>query len=256
MRPPQWRTAATVCGRQQTSPHRRSATCGRSNWPAPRFDAGPPSLGAAWGHERLGRYLWASGQVDESRSEFALAAGLLSGDEGAEAALVFAGLGQADLMSGRYAAAERWCAKVFDVVPSPDDNTAAWVMARRVLGIVCSNQGDPDGRRPALPGVGGGCHQRSTPRTRNGLPVCRTHRRRPLSGGNEHSSRCRRRGTPDWSRHRVRLLLRLTRLRGAHPPRPMVRGRNGPRPPTDRRHVPGRAASASASEGNARRPPR
>ena len=108
------------------------------------FDFGPPSLGAAWGHERLGRYLWASGQVDESRAEFEQAAALLSGDEGAEAALVFAGLGQAELMSGQYASAERWCAKVFDVVAGHGDHQAAWVMARRVLGIARSNQGDPD----------------------------------------------------------------------------------------------------------------
>lgn len=108
------------------------------------FDVGTPPLGASWGHERLGRYLWASGQLDESRVEFALAAALLSGDEGAEAAAVFAGLGQAELMSGNYATAERWCAKVFGVVPTPDDNPGAWGMARRVLGVVRSNQGDPD----------------------------------------------------------------------------------------------------------------
>ncbi len=108
------------------------------------FDAGAPPLGPSWGHERLGRYLWASGRLDESRVEFALAATLLSGDEGAEAAAVFAGLGQAELMSGNYAAADRWCAKVFDLVPNPDGNPGAWGMARRVLGIVRSNQGDPD----------------------------------------------------------------------------------------------------------------
>ena len=108
------------------------------------FDAGAPPLGPSWGHERLGRYLWASGLLDESRHEFALAATLLSGDEGAEAAAVFAGLGQAELMSGNYAAADRWCAKVFDLVPNPDGNPGAWGMARRVLGIVRSNQGDPD----------------------------------------------------------------------------------------------------------------
>ena len=27
------------------------------------FEFGPPPLGAAWGHERLGRYLWSSGQL-------------------------------------------------------------------------------------------------------------------------------------------------------------------------------------------------
>ncbi len=108
------------------------------------FAAGEPPLGAAWGHERLGRYLWSSGQLDESRAEFERAAELLSGGDSADAAPVFAGLGQAELMSGHYAPAQRWCEKVFEVVPTADDDPAAWSMARRVLGIVVSNHGDPD----------------------------------------------------------------------------------------------------------------
>lgn len=108
------------------------------------FDVGPPRLGPAWGHERLGRYLWFGGQLEESRAEFALAAELLTGDEGPEAAAVFAGLGQAALIAGDYQAAERWCEKVFGLIPSPDGDPAAWVRARRVLGIVRSYQGDPD----------------------------------------------------------------------------------------------------------------
>jgi DNA-binding CsgD family transcriptional regulator/tetratricopeptide (TPR) repeat protein len=106
------------------------------------FESGPPPLGAAWGHERLGRYLWATGRLQESSVEFAQAAALLGGDQGAAAAAVYAGLGQAELMAGNYATAEGWCAKVFDLVPAPDDNPLAWGMARRVLGIVRSNQGD------------------------------------------------------------------------------------------------------------------
>ena len=108
------------------------------------FEFGPPPLGTPFGHERLGRYLWSTGQLRESRLEFDLAAGLLSGDEGVEAALMLAGLGQAELMSANYESAEHWCARVFDLVPTPDDNRAAWVMARRVLGVVRSNQGYPD----------------------------------------------------------------------------------------------------------------
>ena len=108
------------------------------------FDVGPPRLGAAWGHERLGRYLWFGGQLEESRAEFASAAELLSGDEGPEAAAVFAGLGQAALIAGDYQTAERWCDKVFSLIPTPDGDQAAWVRARRVLGIVRSYQGDPD----------------------------------------------------------------------------------------------------------------
>jgi DNA-binding CsgD family transcriptional regulator/tetratricopeptide (TPR) repeat protein len=105
------------------------------------FEAGPPPLGAAWGHERLGRYLWATGRLQESSIEFAKAVALLS--EGVVAAPVYAGLGQAELMAGHDAAAEGWCAKVFELVPTPEDNPLAWGMARRVLGIVRSNQGDP-----------------------------------------------------------------------------------------------------------------
>jgi len=107
------------------------------------FAAGVPPLGEAWGHERLGRYLWSSGRLQESRREYARAAELLPPDAGMDSALVFAGLGQADLMSGAYESARRWCAKVFAVVPNADGNTAAWVMARRVLGIARSTQGDP-----------------------------------------------------------------------------------------------------------------
>ena len=46
------------------------------------FEFGPPPLGAPFGHERLGRYLWSTGNLHESRLEFDLAAALLSGDEG------------------------------------------------------------------------------------------------------------------------------------------------------------------------------
>lgn len=108
------------------------------------FDFGPPRLGAAWAHERIGRYLWTSGQLAESRVEFERAAELLASDDRADAALVFAGLGQADLMFGNYDKAQDWCAKVFDLVADPADNRAAWVMARRVLGVVRSNQADPE----------------------------------------------------------------------------------------------------------------
>ncbi|HVJ96047.1 MAG TPA: AAA family ATPase, partial [Acidimicrobiia bacterium] len=105
---------------------------------------GPPPHGAAWGHERLGRYLWLSGELDESRVEYERAADLLTDVDDAEAAAVFAGLGQAELMSAHYESAERRCEKVFELVPVAEANPEAWAMARRVLGIVRSNEGDPD----------------------------------------------------------------------------------------------------------------
>ena len=45
------------------------------------FKFGPPPQGEAFGHERLGRYLWASGHVEESRAEFEKAAALLGDDD-------------------------------------------------------------------------------------------------------------------------------------------------------------------------------
>jgi DNA-binding CsgD family transcriptional regulator len=108
------------------------------------FEAGTPPLGEAWGHERLGRYLWSSGDLEGGRVEFERAAQLMSDEQGLHAASVFAGLGQAALMAGDDAAAARWCERVFDLVPVPDADPAAWVMARRVAGIAHSNQGDPE----------------------------------------------------------------------------------------------------------------
>lgn len=105
------------------------------------FAHGPPPLGAAWGHERLGRYLWASGRLQESAVEFASAVALLHDDD-PTAARVYAGLAQAETLAGRDAAAERWCEQLFELVASPADDPAAWSMARRALGIVRSNQGD------------------------------------------------------------------------------------------------------------------
>ncbi len=105
------------------------------------FTIGPPPLGEPFGHERLGRYLWSSGDLDQATGEFERAASLLPSDAGPEAAPVFAGLAQAALMSGRYELAERWCRKVFVVVPEPAADPSAWVMARRVLGIVHSQLG-------------------------------------------------------------------------------------------------------------------
>ena len=107
------------------------------------FQQGPPPLGAAWGHERLGRFLWAAGRLQESAVEFAQAVEMLGNDDDPAAAPVYAGVAQAEVLAGRDSVAEHWCEKVFELVPSAGDNPAAWSMARRALGIVRSNQGDP-----------------------------------------------------------------------------------------------------------------
>ena len=108
------------------------------------FTVGPPPQGEAWGHERLGRYLWASGRLEESRAEFAKAAALLTEATAAEAAPVFAGLAQAELMAGRYELSEQWCERFFTLVATPTDDPLGWAMARRVLGLVRSHVGDPE----------------------------------------------------------------------------------------------------------------
>jgi len=69
---------------------------------------------------------------------------MLSVDSDPAAAPVFAGLAQAELMAARYEDAERSCLKVFDLVATPDADRPAWVMARRVLGVLRSQLGDPE----------------------------------------------------------------------------------------------------------------
>jgi ATP/maltotriose-dependent transcriptional regulator MalT len=109
------------------------------------FAIGPPPQGEPWGHERLGRYLWSSGRIEESRTEFERAASLLGSTDGPGVAAVFAGLGQAELMSGRYEVAERWCHRAVESVMVPEVDPMAWGMARRVQGVARSHLGDPEG---------------------------------------------------------------------------------------------------------------
>jgi DNA-binding NarL/FixJ family response regulator len=107
------------------------------------FAVGAPAQGPAWGHERLARYLWASGRLEESRAEYARAEALLRPDEPAAAA-VFAGLAQDDLMAARYDDAERRALSALAAAGSAAKDPAAWTTAARVLGVVASGRGDPD----------------------------------------------------------------------------------------------------------------
>lgn len=104
---------------------------------------GPPPQGLARGHERLGRYLWAAGHLEQSASEFEKAATLLSTrvDPG-EAAPTYAGLAQAELMAGRSASAEDWCRRLFEAMPAPEADPQTWSMGRRVLGVARAHAGD------------------------------------------------------------------------------------------------------------------
>ena len=107
------------------------------------FRVGPPPQGEAFGHERLGRYLWASGHLEESRAEFEKAAALLGDDANPESAAVYAGLGQAELMAGHYELAAQRCERVFQLIEDPADDPLSWAMARRTLGLGRSHCGHP-----------------------------------------------------------------------------------------------------------------
>jgi DNA-binding CsgD family transcriptional regulator/tetratricopeptide (TPR) repeat protein len=109
------------------------------------FAVGAPARGEAFGHERLGRYLWTAGDHERSAVEFERAARLLAaGDAGPARASTFAGLGQAELMLGHYQSAELWCHKAFELVPTPGADPQGWVLARRVLGLARSALGYPE----------------------------------------------------------------------------------------------------------------
>lgn len=113
------------------------------------FRWGTPARGAAWAHERLGRYLWASGEIEASRPEFAAAASLVGSDGTAEGTLTaLAGLAQAALMDADVDAAERWCAQVFERAPSPEPDPAPWVIATRVLAAAKADRADLVGAVP------------------------------------------------------------------------------------------------------------
>ncbi|MEO8694174.1 MAG: AAA family ATPase [Acidimicrobiales bacterium] len=107
------------------------------------FRQGPPPRGAAWGHERIGRYLWASGQLEQSAAEFELAAALLPEGSGQGGAPVFAGLAQAELMLAHYGAAEQLARRAHGLLSDASVDPPHWVMAQRVLGIVASHRGAP-----------------------------------------------------------------------------------------------------------------
>ena len=141
--PPRLQIAATVSGRRPNWRAARPATSAAADLAREAFRYGAPPRGAAWGHERLGRYLWAAGHIEDCAAEFAAAAALLPANPGPEAAPVFAGLGQAELMLGHYDAAEARAQSVFELLTNAEADPLAWAMARRVVGIVVDHRGDP-----------------------------------------------------------------------------------------------------------------
>lgn len=105
---------------------------------------GVPPRGMAWGYERLGRYRWADGQLDASAVAYADAAAALTPDVGSvDAAAVYAGLAQAELMQCRFDQAEDWCRRTLATRETASDR-APCVAAGHFLALVHSHRGEHD----------------------------------------------------------------------------------------------------------------
>ncbi|HEX2179069.1 MAG TPA: LuxR C-terminal-related transcriptional regulator [Actinomycetota bacterium] len=103
-----------------------------------------PPKGAAWGHERLARYLWAAGRLGESAVEYERAAALLEDDDpNQSAASVYAGLGQAEFLFCRFDSAETWCRRALQVASTSGGAPQAALHATRVLGLARCHLGYP-----------------------------------------------------------------------------------------------------------------
>ncbi|HKA97043.1 MAG TPA: AAA family ATPase, partial [Streptosporangiaceae bacterium] len=104
---------------------------------------GDPPRGRAWGYERLGRFLWANGELDEAARAYEQAASLVNADDRTPgAASAFAGLAQASLMRCQFPAAERWSRRALDICGEGGGTTATRVSAQHILGLVHSQRGD------------------------------------------------------------------------------------------------------------------
>jgi tetratricopeptide (TPR) repeat protein len=106
------------------------------------LERGDPPEGRAWAYERLGRFLWSSGSIEESAATYAHAAALLdTGPEenAAGASLTYGGLAQAELMFCRFDRAEHWARRALETAESHD--AASRSAGLRVLGVVESLAG-------------------------------------------------------------------------------------------------------------------
>jgi DNA-binding CsgD family transcriptional regulator len=107
------------------------------------MDLGDPPEGRAWAYERLARFLWSSGSIDESAEVYAQAAALLdraSDGHPAGASLTYGGLAQADLMFCRFGEAEHWATRSLETADPHD--AASRSAAFRVLGVVEALRGE------------------------------------------------------------------------------------------------------------------
>jgi DNA-binding NarL/FixJ family response regulator len=108
------------------------------------LDLGDPPAGRAWAYERLGRFLWSAGSMEESAQTYDRAAALLGDADPRQsgAALTAGGLAQAELMFGRFDRAAQWADRALDA--AGDDGSVARSAGQRVLGFLRAYAGDPD----------------------------------------------------------------------------------------------------------------
>jgi DNA-binding CsgD family transcriptional regulator/tetratricopeptide (TPR) repeat protein len=109
------------------------------------FGVGDPPEGQAWAYERLARFLWSSGLIEESAETYERAADLLdtAGErDAAGASLTYGGLAQAELMFCRFDRAEHWARRALAAADA--DDAASRSAAFRVLGVVEALAGDLD----------------------------------------------------------------------------------------------------------------
>lgn len=85
-------------------------------------------------HERLGRYLWGLGRMDESAAMYDNAASLLENEEGAETAWACAGLAQGLLMFNHFDRAELWARRALDRADVDDFESRS--AGKSVLGVL------------------------------------------------------------------------------------------------------------------------
>ncbi len=109
------------------------------------LDLGDPAAGRAWAYERLGRFLWSAGSMEESAQIYDRAAALL-GDADMEheraTALTYGGLAQAELMFCHFDRAGQWAERAIET--ADDDDTSARSAGRRVLGFLRAYAGDEE----------------------------------------------------------------------------------------------------------------
>jgi DNA-binding CsgD family transcriptional regulator/tetratricopeptide (TPR) repeat protein len=101
------------------------------------FALGDPPEGRAWAYERLARFLWSSGAMEESAETYAHAAALLDTapeQTAAGASLTYGGLAQAELMFCRFDRSEHWARRALETADSHD--AASRSAGLRVLGVV------------------------------------------------------------------------------------------------------------------------